>query len=125
MSNLIIVKNRIKEGYRRAGIALAKGDNRFSQEHLTQSQLDALNADPRLSVVLETVENNGGDKGVSGNGTDNKTESEVDNQLVPANLTVEQLKTKLSELAIEFKASSKKEELVALLEAALANGRGE
>lgn len=125
MSDIIIVKNRIKEGYRRAGLALAKGDNRFSPESLTPAQLAALHADPRLSVVLETVENNGGSEGVSGNSADNQTESEMDNQLVSANLTVEQLKTKLSELAIEFKASSKKEELVALLEAALANGHGE
>ncbi|UXN35500.1 HI1506-related protein [Avibacterium paragallinarum] len=124
MSDIIIVKNRIKEGYRRAGLALAKGDNRFSPESLTPAQLAALQADLRLSVVLETHEG-GHPKGLSGNGEDNKTQSEMDNQLVPANLTVEQLKTKLSELAIEFKASSKKEELVALLEAALANGRGE
>lgn len=119
MSDIIIVKNRIKEGYRRAGLALAKGDNRFSPESLTPAQLAALHVDPRLSVVLETVENNGGSEGVSGNSADNQTESEMDNQLVSANLTVEQLKTKLSELAIEFKASSKKEELVALLEAAI------
>lgn len=122
MSNLILVKNRIKEGYRRAGIVLAKGDNRFAQESLTPAQLAALKADLRLSVVLEAVENNGGDKGVSGNGTDNQTESEVDNQLVPADLTVEQLKAKLTELGIAFKSSSKKDELVALLENALAQG---
>ena len=119
MSNLIIVKNRIKEGYRRAGLVLAKGDNRFEQHTLTQSQLAALNADPRLSVVLETREG-GRQKGLSGNGENNKNQSDMGNQLVSADLTVDQLKAKLSELGIEFKASSKKDELVALLENSLA-----
>lgn len=119
MSKIIIVKNRLKDGYRRAGIALSKGDNTFSEEELTPSQLHALQNDPRLSVVLGAVENYGGGEGLSGNGTGNKTESEMDDKLVPANLTIEQLKAKLTDLHVEFTANAKKAELVALLESAL------
>lgn len=122
MSKIIIVKNRLKDGYRRAGIALSKGDNTFSENELTPSQLHALQNDPRLSVVLDSIGDNGGSQGLSGNGANSKTESELDNQLVPTNLTVDQLKAKLSELGIEFKTSSKKDELVALLENNLAQG---
>lgn len=111
--SVVIVHNRIKDGYRRAGLSLSKGENRF--ETLSAAQLAALKGDPRLSVVEADKD---GSKGLHQERADNETHKVVDG-VSPANLTVEQLKTKLAELNIEFKASANKAELVALLEQAL------
>lgn len=48
--NTLRVINRAHEGYRRAGIALAKGDNALDASALSAAQLQALCADPRLVV---------------------------------------------------------------------------
>lgn len=50
---IIIVKNAAHTGYRRAGLALQAGDNRFDKASITDAQLAQLEADPRLAVIVE------------------------------------------------------------------------
>ncbi|MCE7638384.1 HI1506-related protein [Vibrio fluvialis] len=53
---IIIVKNAAHAGYRRAGLALQEGENRFDKAKVTDAQLAQLKADPRLAVTVETGE---------------------------------------------------------------------
>ncbi|WP_407546546.1 HI1506-related protein [Vibrio parahaemolyticus] len=46
----LLVKNFAHTGYRRAGVAFKKGDNRLCSVDFTDSQLAMLDKDPRLSV---------------------------------------------------------------------------
>lgn len=48
----IVVKNFAHSGYRRAGVALERGENHFKAGDFTTSQLAMLQADKRLSVSL-------------------------------------------------------------------------
>ncbi|EEY13313.1 HI1506-related protein [Mannheimia haemolytica] len=119
-----VVQNKIKDGYRRAGISLAKGENVLPS--ITETQLKQLQADPRL-VVTQTEQaslQNGG-KGLSQHSPDDGIKSNLDGGVVPANLTVEQLKAKLTELGVEFKSDALKAELVAILTATLKPKEGE
>lgn len=50
---IIIVKNAAHTGYRRAGLALQEGENRFDKATITDAQLAQLKADPRLAVIVE------------------------------------------------------------------------
>ncbi|WP_072669498.1 HI1506-related protein [Vibrio injensis] len=50
---IIIVKNAAHAGYRRAGLALQEGENRFDKANITDAQLAQLKADPRLAVIVE------------------------------------------------------------------------
>lgn len=50
---IIIVKNAAHAGYRRAGLALQEGENRFEKANITDAQLAQLKADPRLAVIVE------------------------------------------------------------------------
>jgi len=52
----IVINCRAHDGYRRAGIAFTKGQNVFSDSELTDSQLQAIEGDPRLVVSVETNE---------------------------------------------------------------------
>ncbi len=47
----VIVTCLAHSGYRRAGVGLAKGENRFEADTFTEAQLAQLSADPRLKVV--------------------------------------------------------------------------
>ncbi|MDW0617364.1 HI1506-related protein [Mannheimia haemolytica] len=119
-----VVQNKIKDGYRRAGISLAKGENVLPS--ITETQLKQLQADPRL-VVTQTEQaslQNGG-KGLSQHSPNDGIKSNLDGGVVPANLTVEQLKAKLTELGVEFKSDALKAELVAILTATLKPKEGE
>ncbi|RRN04679.1 hypothetical protein EIM44_04370 [Bibersteinia trehalosi] len=119
-----VVQNKVKDGYRRAGISLAKGENVLPS--ITETQLKQLQADPRL-VVTQTEQaslQNGG-KGLSQHSPDDGSKSNLDGGVVPANLTVEQLKAKLTELGVEFKSDALKAELVGLLTTALKPKEGE
>lgn len=49
----LIIKNAAHDGYRRAGIALARGDNRHPLENFTEEQITALENDPNLVVAIE------------------------------------------------------------------------
>ncbi|MCG6213432.1 HI1506-related protein [Vibrio furnissii] len=53
---IIIVKNAAHTGYRRAGLALEQGENRFDKAKVTDAQLAQLKADPRLAITIETGE---------------------------------------------------------------------
>lgn len=52
----IVINCRAHDGYRRAGIAFTKGQNVFSESELTDSQLQAIEGDPRLVVSVENNE---------------------------------------------------------------------
>lgn len=60
MEHKIEVINNRHEGYRRAGLTLAKGKNEFSE--LTAEQIKMLQTDPSLTVTIE-VENSNEDFG--------------------------------------------------------------
>lgn len=49
----LIIKNAAHDGYRRAGIALARGDNRHPLENFTEEQITALENDSNLVVAIE------------------------------------------------------------------------
>ncbi|WP_034832849.1 HI1506-related protein [Endozoicomonas numazuensis] len=74
----LFITNKAREGYRRAGMAFAKGDNAVSANLFTEDQLAALQADPRLVVkaapnaAAETSETQGpvDDGGVGAGVTD-------------------------------------------------------
>lgn len=116
----VVVSNKIKHGYRRAGFSLAAGENKI--EGITESQLAQLQADRRL--VVKKAEPTSGEKDNKGLSEHSKTSStqskQLSESLLPADLTVDQLKAKLTELNVEFAKSAKKDELIALLENALA-----
>ncbi len=113
-----LVKNKIKNGYRRAGISLQQGDNLL--ENLTFEQLEQLKSDARL--VVQTVFEKGGESGAKWLPENGETAPPQTEQLsegvLPADLTVEQLKAKLKELNVKFAKEAKKADLVALLESA-------
>lgn len=46
----IVIHCSAHNGYRRAGIAFAKGKNEFAATEFTDAQLQAINADPRLVI---------------------------------------------------------------------------
>lgn len=110
----VVVHNKIKDGYRRAGFELQKGANLLMD--VTAEQVAQLKADPRLTfgsqdpmptdpMPTESIEE--AEKRLA---KDSKTE----------NMTVAQLQEKLSELGVEFDKSAKKADLVTALETALA-----
>lgn len=115
----VVVHNKVKDGYRRAGLALQKGPNLLTG--VTETQIAALRADPRLvfgsqdPMPTENIEET--EKRLQGN-TDGGAESRLEDSPLPADLTVEQLKAKLAELDIPFEKKAKKDELVTLLETA-------
>lgn len=115
----VVVHNKVKDGYRRAGFALQKGPNLLMD--VTETQIAALRADPRLvfgsqdPMPTENIEET--EKRLQGN-TDGGEKSRLENSPLPADLTVEQLKTKLAELGVNFDKNAKKADLVALLETA-------
>ncbi len=51
MPKKIAVISAAHPGYRRAGLELAQGKNEFDADALTDAQLAALKADPRLTVM--------------------------------------------------------------------------
>lgn len=115
----VVVFNKTnKDGYRRAGLALLKGENTL--QNVTSAQIEKLKTDPRLVIQSQTemAQENRDSKRVSEEHTDNPPPQRVEDQVLPANLTVEQLKTALTKKGIEFHKSAKKDELVALLEQA-------
>lgn len=124
---LVVVQNRIRHGYRRAGLALVEGENRL--ENVSESALLQLKADPRLAVIsmeeMPAQSDQNSSKGLSQHSPDDGGKSNLDGGVVPANLTVEQLKAKLTELGVEFKSDALKAELVALLTAVLKPKEGE
>ncbi|WP_233115149.1 HI1506-related protein [Aggregatibacter actinomycetemcomitans] len=131
----ITVQNRIKSGYCRAGRILPLGESTLSE--LSAAQVAALQNDPRLVVgqaepmqeadtdgnpkpVVETQ--HGAAQQVAQQANEADTPKTVDDGALPAdlnNLTVEQLKTKLSERGVQFAANAVKADLVALLADAL------
>ncbi|AKO44808.1 HI1506-related protein [[Haemophilus] ducreyi] len=94
----VVVSNKIKHGYRRAGLCLAAGESKI--EGITENQLAQLQADPRL--VVKKAEPASGEKDSKRLSENGKTASTQGKQLpegvLPADLTVEQLKVKLTEL---------------------------
>ena len=124
----VVVHNKVQDGYRRAGVALQKGPNLLMD--ITQAQIDQFKSDPRLvfdsqdPMPTEPLDD-GLPKRLPENGESDETQHSLDGGLLPADLTVEQLKAKLAELGVEFAGSAKKADLVALLEAALAPKDGE
>lgn len=115
----VVVHNKVKDGYRRAGFALQKGPNLLMD--VTETQIAALRADSRLvfgsqdPMPTESIEET--EKRLQGN-TDGGEKSRLENSPLPADLTVEQLKAKLAELGVNFDKNAKKADLVALLETA-------
>ena len=122
---VVLVANKVADGYRRAGFNLQKGENTLT---VTAEQLVQIKSDPRLAVLnvepqIQTGENT--PKGLPENGEGAEAQRGLDGGALPADLTVDQLKAKLTELGVEFAGSAKKADLVALLEAALAPKDGE
>lgn len=115
----VTVQNRIKDGYCRAGRVLPLGDSTL--EALTAKQVAALQGDHRL--VVGTPEpmapaQAGDNKQVPQDGADGKSSTAMDDGALPAdlnNLTVEQLKTALTERNVPFDNKAVKADLVALL----------
>lgn len=54
---IIVVMCSAHGGYRRAGIAFAKGRNEFSATEMSDSQLQAIKGDAQLLVTTEPIEN--------------------------------------------------------------------
>lgn len=113
----VLVQNRIKAGYRRAGFSFQPGDNTLT--NVSASQLAQLKADPRLVVqVTEQKSGQKGNEGLSDKPTSGDKSESVRDGALPADLTAltaEQLKAMLTEQGIEFKKSATKAELIALL----------
>lgn len=115
----VTVQNRIKDGYCRAGRVLPIGDSTL--EALTAKQVAALQGDHRL--VVGTPEpmapaQAGNNKQVPQDGADSKSSTTMDDGALPADLnslTVEQLKTALTERNVPFDNKTVKADLVALL----------
>ena len=115
----VTVQNRIKDGYCRAGRVLPIGESTL--EALTAKQVAALQGDHRL--VVGTPEpmapaQEGDDKQVPQDGADGKSSTAMDDGALPADLnslTVEQLKTALTERNVPFDNKAVKADLVALL----------
>lgn len=123
---IIKVYNPVKAGYRRAGMALEKGENIFIFTALDSAKITALQSDHRLSVVIEqmdTAQLEEMQQRLSEDVEDSHTSTLVGPMLLPADLTVEQLKTHLRERGVAFASSAKKEELVALLQTHLAQDK--
>lgn len=115
----IMVQNRIKDGYCRAGRVLPLGES--TVEAITAEQVAALQGDHRLVVgTPEPMEpNQGGDaKQVSKNSADTDSSKALDDSALPTDLntlTVEQLKNALRERGKTFDGNAKKADLIALL----------
>lgn len=114
---LVVVQNRLKEGYRRAGFSFHLGENTLTT--VSASQLAQLKADSRLVVqVTQQTSSAEGGKGVSkeleGGGEPKSLHTDTPTADLTV-LTAEQLKAKLTELGIAFKQSATKAELIALL----------
>ena len=115
----VTVQNRIKDGYCRAGRVLPLGESTL--ETLTAKQVAALQGDHRL--VVGTPEpmapaQAGDNKQVPQDGADGKSSTAMDDGALPADLnslTVEQLKTALTERNVPFDNKAVKADLVALL----------
>lgn len=118
----VVVQNRIKEGYRRAGFSFHLGENSLAT--VSESQLAQLKADSRLVVqVTEQKDGQKGDEGLSDKPTSGDKSESVRDGALPADLTAltaEQLKAMLTERGIEFKKSATKAELITLLTAEVA-----
>ena len=115
----VLVQNRIKDGYRRAGLSLHKGDNVF--ENLSEMQIATLKGDARL-VVKEITATDGekSGKGLSEGDEDRDEEKSVREDPLPTDLntlTVEQLKEALRERGKTFDGNAKKADLIVLLNA--------
>lgn len=118
---LVVVQNRIRNGYRRAGFALAEGANNL--ENVSESALLQLKADPRLVVssveAMSAQSNPKSPKGLPEDNSGGKGGQKVDLGALPTDLntlTVEQLKSKLTELNVEFAKNANKATLIELLE---------
>ncbi len=125
----VVVHNRAHSGYRRAGFVLEKGQNMLMD--VTDTQIAAFKADPRLvfgsqdPMPTETIEA-AEQRLLSENGESDGALSSVDDGLLPADLdlTVEQIKEKLTALGIKFNGKLKKPELLELLANAAESGQG-
>ncbi|WP_044469794.1 HI1506-related protein [Mannheimia massilioguelmaensis] len=113
----VVVHNKIKDGYRRAGFSLQKGANLLMD--VTEAQIATFKADPRLVFgsqdPMPTESILRAEKRLQGN-ADGGAQSTVVDNLLPADLTVSQLKAALTEKGVEFADGAKKADLVALLE---------
>jgi hypothetical protein len=63
ISYALALTNLAHTGYRRAGLALVKGENTIPADTITETQLAQLKADPRLKI---TVQEEGGSAGTDG-----------------------------------------------------------
>lgn len=116
----VVVQNPVANGYRRAGFSLQKGENQLS--YITAEQLAQIKADIRLAITDATpmaADDKDLSKGLSQGDKSEQDEKGLGGGVLPASLTVEQLKAKLTELGATFKPSANKPELVALLEEVL------
>lgn len=103
----VIIQNRIKDGYCRAGRILPIGESQL--ENVTSEQLAALQGDHRLVV-----------------GVPEPMSKPVDDDILPADLsklTNEQLKAALTARDVQFDDRAVKADLVALLAAAIKPAR--
>ena len=125
----VVVHNRAHSGYRRAGFVLEKGQNLLMD--VTNADIAAFKADPRLvfgsqdPMPTETIEA-AEQRLLSENGESDGALSDMDAKVLPADLdlTVEQIKEKLTALGIKFDAKAKKSTLLELLANAAENGQG-
>lgn len=119
-TSCVVVQNRLKDGYRRAGLSLHKGDNVF--ENLSATQIATLKGDARL-VVKEITANDAekSGEGLSEDNANRDEEKSIREDPLPTDLntlTVEQLKNALRERGRTFDGNAKKADLIALLNGA-------
>jgi hypothetical protein len=57
ISYALALTNLAHTGYRRAGLALVKGENTIPADTITETQLAQLKADPRIKVVIQDETN--------------------------------------------------------------------
>ncbi len=53
---LAVITCLAQNGYRRAGIGFCKGENKFSADSISETQLAQLEADPRLNVSFKDMD---------------------------------------------------------------------
>ena len=119
-TSCVVVQNRLKDGYRRAGLSLHKGDNVF--ENLSATQIAALKGDASLvvkDITATDAEKSG--EGLSEGNANRDEEKSIREDPLPTDLntlTVEQLKNALRERGRTFDGNAKKADLIALLNGA-------
>ncbi|EKE75190.1 HI1506-related protein [Gallaecimonas xiamenensis] len=127
----LVVASIAHDGYRRAGLGFKKGDNAFANQPLTDAQLAAIEADPRLSIKKAEAQSANAAPGgaldasdvvdpVTFSNEDGFIAGVVDHdgkQIALADMTVKDLKTIAKDLDVEGYSKLSKDALVDAIQA--------